>query len=326
MRCVLIALGLLVAAPAFAEPPATGGIFPDSAEVGGTVRITGGNFENVTAVTFNKTPAKFTIEGNKNITATVPAGLNFGPITVTNADGSTATAQTFFPCLKNARDAAEMLYVPAGEFTMGAGKTEHKVKLNGFWMYKTPVTVALYKAFCDDTKRKMPNEPQYKWKDADPITFVTWSDAVDYAKWAGVSLPTDAQFEKASRGADARKFPWGNTWIPENCINSAKKQQYGPSAVGSCPKGASPYGLLDMAGNVWQWCSDYYSDNYFDADKTVVASNPTGPDKGNNRILRGGGWDFNDQGYFVATFRFQFTPSRAEKYTGFRCVSSAPAP
>jgi formylglycine-generating enzyme required for sulfatase activity len=264
--------------------------------------------------------------------AAAPAATTSAATGTTAATASTAATQTAagtaatVPTRKNEKDGAEMIYIPAGEFTMGAGKTEHKVLLDGFWMYKTPVTVAQYKAFCTATSRKMPNEPQFKWRDTDPMTVVTWTDATEYAKWAGGALPTEAQWEKGARGTDARKYPWGNTWDPTKCVNSAKIQQHGPSPVGSCPTGASPYGLLDMSGNVWQWCSDYYSDNYFEAGEDKTAVNPSGPATGTNRIMRGGGWDFNDMGYFISTFRFQFTANRAEKYTGFRCVVVAPIP
>jgi formylglycine-generating enzyme len=319
---VLVLLGL-AGAVALAAAPTLTAIAPTSGEAGGTVTLTGEGLGKAAAVTFGKTAAAFKVTDDKTISVTVPAGATSGTISVTTPEGTATSAATFCLSRKNAKDGAEMLYVPAGEFTMGAGKTEHKVTLDGFWMYKTPVTVAQYKKFCADTGRKMPNEPQYKWRDTDPMTVVKWDDAAEYAKWAGVSLPTEAQWEKAARGTDGRRYPWGNTWDPSKCINSAKIQQNGPSPVGSCPGGESPYGLVDMVGNVWQWCADYYTATYFEADKP--AKNPTGPATGNNRVMRGGGWDFNSIGYFETTLRFDFTPNRAEKYTGFRCVA-VPAP
>jgi len=120
----------------------------------------------------------------------------------------------------NAKDRAEVVYIPAGEFTMGSkpgvGKSdeqpEHKVDLDGYWIYQTKVTVAQYRQFCQATGRSMPNAPSWGWKDDHPIVSVTWDDATAYAKWAGAALPTEAQWEKAARGTDGRIYPWGNEW------------------------------------------------------------------------------------------------------------------
>jgi len=124
---------------------------------------------------------------------------------------------------------AEMVYVPAGEFLMGSKEGEgddderpqHTVYLDAYWIYKTEVTVAQYRKFCQATGRQMPEEPSVQaWTDDHPIVNVSWDDAVAYGKWAGAALPTEAQWEKAARGTDGRQYPWGNDWDAQKCVNS----------------------------------------------------------------------------------------------------------
>jgi len=217
----------------------------------------------------------------------------------------------------NPQDGAQMVYVPAGEFTMGAGKfftdaPEHIVNLSGYWIYKTPVTVTQYRAFCQATSRAMPTAPNWGWRDHHPMVNVTWADATEYAQWAGVSLPTEAQWEKAARGTDGRTYPWGNVWDASRCANRVSSTQ----PVGSYPQGASPYGALDMAGNVWQWCADWYDKNYY---KTAPSNDPTGPSSGTVRVLRGGCYRFADPDFFRAALRNWDDPSSWGDARGFRC-------
>lgn len=216
----------------------------------------------------------------------------------------------------NPKDGAEMVLVPAGEFIVGSTDDQietayqaamkvvkvphsdytdegpqHKVFLDGYFIYKTPVTVAQYKKFCAATGRGMPQSPDWGWKDDQPIVNVTWDDAKAYCNWAGVLLPTEAQWEKAARGTDGRLYPWGNRWDDKRlqCSKNAPSDARRTAPVGSFPAGASPYGCLDMAGNVWQWCADWYDVDYY---KTSPKRNPTGPDHGNYRVMRGGSWRY----------------------------------
>jgi len=225
------------------------------------------------------------------------------------AAGAAETAKT------NPKDGAEMVWVPAGNFLMGSvdadirelllrkpklraalfddEKPQHTVYLDGYWIYKYEVTVAQYRKFCAETGRKMPAQPEWS-TEKHPVVNVTWYDAVAYAQWAGAQLPTEAQWEKAARGVDARRYPWGNEWIEERCNNWSDTNPLGMGMHGKCatPVGsylgcASPYGVQDMAGNVWEWCQDVYDKDYY---AKSPAKNPTGPDKGEFRVLRGGAW------------------------------------
>jgi len=248
--------------------------------------------------------------------------------------------------LINATDSAEMIWVPGATFTMGNDWYEfpkHQVTLSGYWIYKYEVTVAKYRAFCTATGHALPTFPTgYSWAGKSnwtnatlqqhPIVNVSWNDAKAYADWAHVSLPTEAQWEYAACGITNKNYPWGGTAAIDDYYNgfdSTKCANYANSynksistwAVGSFPAGASWCGAQDMAGNVWEWCSDYW-DLYNDATVT----NPTGPATGDSKVLRGGSWS-GDAEYSTRTDnRLNYTPADATPIFGFRCVSTAAGP
>lgn len=223
----------------------------------------------------------------------------------------------------NPKDGAAMVYVPAGPFLMGdddwSDNPRHTVTLSGYWMYKTPVTVAQYRKFCHAKGAKMPSAPKWGWKDDHPIVNVTWDDAKAYCDWAGVHLPTEAQWEKAARGTDGRTYPWGNDWNRRRLSNSADELAVSTSPVGSFPSGASPYGCLDMAGNVRQWCSDWYDRDYWESSR---GPDPTGPASGQDRVQRGSSWNyFSAADNFRASFRAYDNPDSQYVKYGFRGAS-----
>jgi formylglycine-generating enzyme required for sulfatase activity len=218
-----------------------------------------------------------------------------------------------------------MVYVPAGEFIMGSDngssdeKPRRKVYLDAYWMYKHEVTVAQYRRFCSETRRKMPNPPGWGWKEDHPVVRVSWDDAKAYADWAGVQLPTEAQWEKAARGTDGREYPWGNTFDPSKAACSvAPRKEKSTAPVGSMPSGASPYGCLDMSGNVWEWCSDWYDAGYY---AKAPNRNPENRQASTVRVLRGGSWDFYSANGLRAPNRDGDTPGGRNGDIGFRCSS-----
>lgn len=214
----------------------------------------------------------------------------------------------------NPKDGQTMLLISGGTFLFGEGKK--KVYLDSFWIGEHPVTVKEYRAFCKATnfdfgwKKK---KPDWLWKDDHPMVNVTWNEARAYAKWVGGDLPTQAQWEKAARGLDGRTYPWGNTFDASRCTNSVKNPAQSTVPVGSNRLGRSPYGVFDMAGNVYQWCLDWYS-----ASLPTGAKNPVGPASGTNKVLRGGGYTAKVSGDLQTTHRHQLLPTLRRPHMGFR--------
>ena len=231
-------------------------------------------------------------------------------------------------------DGVPMMFVPAGEFLMGNSNAkeetngkespQHQVYLDAFWIDKFEVTSAQYKKCVDAGKCAAPEKSGSETRgayfgnaqyDNYPVIYVSWNNAKTYCEWAGKRLPTEAQWEKAARGTDGRNFPWGNTF-DQNLLNSDESKIGDTTAVGKFPNGASPYGVMDMAGNVFEWVADWYDRDYY---QNSPARNPTGPATGDSRSYRGGSW-FNDGSFARAAARFMNVPDFALFFLGFRCV------
>jgi formylglycine-generating enzyme required for sulfatase activity len=223
-----------------------------------------------------------------------------------------------------------MAVVPAGEFTMGSTTGDadeqpvHKVYVNAFLMDKYQVSVGHYARFLDATHYEVPaewsimNRPQHQSR---PIVNVDWGDADAYCTWAGKRLPTEAEYEKAARGTDGRIYPWGNEPPTQFHATSGKEVWSNHSAVtpvGTLEEGKSPYGVYDMAGNVWEWVSDWYDPNYY---KTSPKQNPTGPPTGWHKVIRGGSWGSGPKDLRSAE-RETHVPSFRGYGTGFRCAKT----
>jgi formylglycine-generating enzyme required for sulfatase activity len=212
------------------------------------------------------------------------------------------------------KDGMKLLYVPAGQFTMGSNdgpsdeQPVHMVYLDAFWIDQTDVTNAMY-AKCVNvgacqqpvnlssfTRSSYYGNSQF---DNYPVINVNWYMANTYCQWAGQRLPTEAQWEKAARGTDRRTYPWGND-TPNDSLLNYKSSVGDTTEVGKYPNGASPYGALDMAGDVWQWVADWYSHTYYQSSPSSNplgpnVGDPLGPDMGTDPVLRGGAWNTLDQ-------------------------------
>ena len=191
----------------------------------------------------------------------------------------------------------------------------HEVFLSPFYIDTHEVTVQQYTAFLEKTGYKQPAywQPEFDRPD-DPVVGVTWHDALAYAIWADKRLPTEAEWEYAARGGALNNFyPWGD--IPDK--RSANYLSMGIAPVKSyLPNG---FGLYDMIGNVWEWCADWYSANYY---QSSPKNNPKGPVIGTHKVLRGGTWYSNEEQIRI-TNRYFALPDSKSFHNGFRCVKSA---
>jgi formylglycine-generating enzyme required for sulfatase activity len=239
--------------------------------------------------------------------------------------------------VQSGQDFMVLLPVPAGEFVMGKDyyisptdrSPTHRVNLEAFLIDRSEITNGMY-ALCvkangcrppgknySATRDNYFDNPQYAGY---PVIYVTWQDARDYCAWAGRRLPTEAEWEKAARGTDGREYPWGNQAWDASRANLGIEND--TTQFGSFPAGASPYGALDMAGNVWEWVEDWYSDTYYSQSPP---DNPRGPLTGQRRVLRGGAWNIGHYDFnLLITTRIAYEPQISNGYIGFRCATSAP--
>jgi formylglycine-generating enzyme required for sulfatase activity len=228
-------------------------------------------------------------------------------------------------------DGMMQVYVPEGEFIMGDNGNpnlkeypEHPVHLKAFWMDKFEVSNAMYETCvrsgeCFEPVPRL--NPYYgKWVYRNqPVVYVNWYAAEMYCKWTGRRLPTEAEWEKSARGTDARYFTWGNSRANPRLANFSETLILEPLPVSRYPLGASPYGVLNMAGNVREWVADWFDNKYY---LSSPYENPTGPETGTERSLRGGAYDANLDD--ITTFRrFKHEPDSAGLSRGFRCAENA---
>jgi iron(II)-dependent oxidoreductase len=217
----------------------------------------------------------------------------------------------------------EMAFIPAGPFKMGSDEFEEEgpareVYVDAFYIDKYEVTNVQYEKFWKSTGHRPPlnwGKPGFNGPDQ-PVTGVSWEDAADYAAWAGKRLPSEAEWEKAARGTDSRRYPWGNKWSEGRCRSGNKNSTSGPVSVGSHPDGASPYGCHDMAGNAWEWCADWFMADYYSQAEN---RNPKGPQDGSWHVLRGGGRE-SAPDEVRTSFRQGGCPGGGYRCAGFRCV------
>jgi formylglycine-generating enzyme required for sulfatase activity len=251
----------------------------------------------------------------------------------------------------------EWVLIPAGSFVMGSTPEEaaaaysearlrssmleratfdaelprHTVILDAFQISRYEITNGQYRAFIEDTGRPRPRgyEGEDTWADAtlngddQPVVGVTWFDAQAFAEWLSGSLPTEAQWERAARGTSGRKYPWGDAAPTVEHANFARRQDRATPG-GRFPKGATPEGVQDLAGNVWEWCLDEYDETFYARSPARNPVNLLHRDVLRDRVLRGGSWDYG-VAFLRSALRLRFYPLNSTHNVGFRVVRPAGA-
>jgi formylglycine-generating enzyme required for sulfatase activity len=248
----------------------------------------------------------------------------------------------------------QLVRIPAGSFLMGSTREQaeqavsdgldkswaeceqprHTVTLSEYWIGKYPVTNAEYQYFIKDVGHDPPRHwdgQEYPEEKSDhPVVYVSWDDAQAYCEWLSEKtnreyrLPTEAEWEKAARGQDGRIYPWGDEW-DQTRLNSAEGGAGDTTPVGQfSPTGDSPYGVVDMAGNVWEWCADWFDEITYKGREGQIVQDPKGSPDGSSRVVRGGAFS-SDLRLARCAYRYGLYPSRHSRGNGFRVVVCAPS-
>ena len=267
-------------------------------------------------------------------------------VTVPEVEGGRLNSKGYYE-ITHAKDNSIMIAIPAGEFIMGSDKWSaeqppQRIYIDDYFIDKYLVTNGQFKKFVEETQyvtdaekegsgmvrigRRLKAFPDANWKMPDgatsiegkddyPVTQVSYNDALAYCEWAGKDLPTEAQWEKAARGPNGNEYPWGNS-EPDDTMANFDKIIGETSPVNQFEKGQSHYGAFDMAGNVNQWCKDWYGEG------ERQAKNPTGPETGKERVIKGGSFD-EGMDSLRSSNRNRFEPNYSSFLFGFRCAKKS---
>ncbi len=264
------------------------------------------------------------------------------------------------PTAEKVLSTIEWVEIPTGEFLMGstpedaeaayndaklrssllekydfdAEVPQHTVYLSAYQISRYEITNAQYRAFVKATNRPTPrgNNGEETWKDENfngdtqPVVGVTWFDAQAFAEWVDGSLPTEAQWERAARGTEGRKYPWGNDHPKARHHANFARRYNKPTSVGQFPEGETPNGIADLAGNVWEWCLDEYSPTFYQQNGKDVKQDPLNlrfRDILRTRVIRGGAWDVGST-FLCSALRSTFYPLDSTHSIGFRVVRPRP--
>lgn len=242
---------------------------------------------------------------------------------------------------ENPVDGTVLALVPKGPFLAGGpthaegGCGPFEVALPAFYLALHAVTNAQYKRFVDATGHPPPHRPpgaqpgEFPWEGASfapararhPVVGVGWEDARAYARWAGLRLPRELEWEKGARGVDGRRYPWGEEWSPRLCRNDESRKEETTCDVWAYGEGASVWGAYQMSGNVWEWCEDAFDAGAY---RRYARGRVSPPQVGVERVVRGGSWFNVGSESFACAYRFHVAAEERDHLYGLRLVGDAP--
>ena len=234
--------------------------------------------------------------------------------------------------IENAKDGSLLVLVPGGKFL--AGGPPFEVDIPAFYLGLTCVTNRQYERFIRETGHRKPETATYGdpvWtngsypadKAEHPVVCVDWNDATAYARWAGLQLPSELQWEKGARYLDGRKYPWGGEWDKSKCRNDKNKGNGQTASVWDYPSGTSEWGGYQLSGNVWEWCADWYDRDAYNRYRTGDLKPPS---QGTTRVVLGGSWYNDDPDHFTTSCRDRYVPDFRSFNYGFRCMCETVRP
>jgi len=304
------------------------GANPDLRKSPAKVKITtapSGAIITVDGMSYGPSPIEISLAPGSHTIEIVKDGFQVKKVPLTVKEGEQQIPLNFLLVPHPSERSPDMVFIPAGFFTMGreGGSKEegpsHRIYLDAFYIDRYEISNEEYRKFVEATMHKAPpywKNPEYNAPKL-PVVGVVWADADAFCRWANKRLPTEAEWEKAARGADGLLYPWGNAFEAKKANIAGDADDFpGLAPVDALPDGKSPYGVFNVIGNAAEWTADYFDPAYY---RSMPAKNPRGPTAGERRVIRGGSFK-TSMNLATTTYRHAFAADSVKEFIGFRCA------